>query len=238
MCTRILTLILGLFYTTNRVYSNHITLWKRNEKYDDKIFANQLNVTEEPLHAMSAISCGRLCSNLPKSSAFSYQNNGCYCYDSKPTNNHPVTILKGAEFYSKEPIAKSIECAHKIYTYLSDVNLCLKDYTDLRNFTDAADKCQSDGADLITIDTAEKLQVFPGLLSINRYYWIGLEMKDGWKWTRNSSLVFNESLWFPGEPNSRKQLCGSFLYRYVDEVLTTGIFDNLCSSESMYICEL
>lgn len=83
--------------------SNHITLWKRNEKYDDKIFG-----TEEPLHAMSAISCGRLCSNLPKSSAFSYQNNGCYCYDSKPTNSQPVTILRGAEFYSKEPIAKSI----------------------------------------------------------------------------------------------------------------------------------
>lgn len=70
------------------------------------------------------------------------------------------------------------------------------------------------------------------------YYWIGLEMKDGWKWIRNSSLVFDKSLWFPGEPNSRKQLCGSFLYRYVDEVLTPGIFDNLCSSESMYICEL
>lgn len=55
-----------------------------------------------------------------------------------------------------------------MYTYLSDVNLCLKDYIDLRNFTDAADKCRSDGADLITIDTAEKLQVFPGLLSVNR----------------------------------------------------------------------
>lgn len=55
-----------------------------------------------------------------------------------------------------------------MYTYLSDVNLCLKDYTDLRNFTDAADKCRSDGADLVTIDTAEKLQVFAGLLSINR----------------------------------------------------------------------
>lgn len=55
-----------------------------------------------------------------------------------------------------------------MYTYLGDVDLCFKDYNDLKNFSDAADKCQSDGAHLITIDTAEKLHVFLGLLSINR----------------------------------------------------------------------
>lgn len=71
------------------------------------------------------------------------------------------------------------------------------------------------------------------------FYWIGLERKkDGWKWTSNSSLVFDKSLWFPGEPNSRQQLCGSFLYRYINGVLTPGIFDSKCSMGSKYICEL
>lgn len=40
---------------------------------------------------------------------------------------------------------------------LDGVDFCVKVYSDWRNSTDAADKCQSDGAHLITLDTTEKL---------------------------------------------------------------------------------
>lgn len=72
------------------------------------MFANQFNITEEPLQALSATSCGRLCSNLRKSSAFSYMKNFCYCYDSKQTDDNVFTTLRGVVYYSEEPIAKSI----------------------------------------------------------------------------------------------------------------------------------
>lgn len=47
-----------------------------------------------------------------------------------------------------------------MYTYLDDVDFCVKVYSDGRNSTDAADKCRSDGAHLITLDTTKKLHAF------------------------------------------------------------------------------
>lgn len=47
-----------------------------------------------------------------------------------------------------------------MYTYLGDVDLCLKIYSDGRNSADAADQCRSDGGHLITLDTAKKVHAF------------------------------------------------------------------------------
>lgn len=109
-----LHLILILFNTITYTFklhfidSNHIHFWRRNEQYDNKIIANQFNITEEPLQAQSVTSCGRLCSNLRRSPAFSYMETFCYMYNSKPTDSDIFTTLGGAVYYSEEPNAKSI----------------------------------------------------------------------------------------------------------------------------------
>lgn len=62
--------------------SNHSILEEKRH-FDDKVFANQLNITEELLNGMSSTSCGRLCTNLRNSLAFSYHKKNCYCYREK-----------------------------------------------------------------------------------------------------------------------------------------------------------
>lgn len=231
---------IGLCYTINGAYSNHVQFWRRIEKYDDKIFVNQLNITEEPLNALSAISCGRLCTNIWKSSAFSFRKKNCYCYDSTTKDSNSYTNLKGAVYYTKEPVAKAIECTDKKYIYLGDVDLCFKVYTALITFTDAGDRCRFDGGHLITLDTAKKCQALSGFVLKNNYYWIGLKMESNleWKWTNHISVNLNTSLWYPNEPNGRLALspedCGGYYYK--NDIY--GFIDIDCTSTNQFICEL
>lgn len=51
-------------------------------------------------------------------------------------------------------------CAEKKYTYLSNTDICYKIYDDIFGLLNPGDGCQSDGAHLIMLDTAEKLQDF------------------------------------------------------------------------------
>lgn len=102
------TFICDISISFNFEDSNHINVWRNIEKYNDKLFADQFNFTKEPLHAISATSCGRLCTNLRMALAFSYRKKNCYCYNSMPKDNSSYTNLRGAEYYTKEPVAKAI----------------------------------------------------------------------------------------------------------------------------------
>ncbi|XP_052678325.1 uncharacterized protein LOC128159309 [Crassostrea angulata] len=235
---RVFLLILGLYFLIDTVNSNHIHFWRRNEQYDNKIIANQFNITEEPLQAQSVTSCGRLCSNLRRSPAFSYMETFCYMYNSKPTDSDIFTTLGGAVYYSEEPNAKSIKGADKMYTYLDGVDLCVQVYSDWRNSTDAAEKCQSDGGHLITLDTTEKLHALSTFVLQKTLYQIGLEKTEGnWRWTRDNTLVFDPSLWYTNEPNGQNssppELCGGFCKCGGKP----GIFDVPCNTPYPFICE-
>lgn len=83
--------------------SNYINGWRNIEKYNDKLFADH-----STLQAKSATSCGRLCTNIRKSSAFSSRKKNCYSYDSKPKNNYSSKNLRGAVYYTKKSVAKVI----------------------------------------------------------------------------------------------------------------------------------
>ncbi|XP_065937357.1 C-type lectin domain family 10 member A [Magallana gigas] len=229
-------LLIGLLYRINSVRSNHVHVWRNNEKYNDKLFVDQFNFNEEPLHAISATSCGRLCTNLGISPAFSYRKKNCYCYASTPNSNSSYTNMRGAMYYTKEPITKSIACAEKKYTYLSNTDICYKIYDNIFELLNPADRCQSDGAHLIVLDTTEKLQDFQFLPKGN-YYVIGLEKISGrWEWKSDRSVVFNTSLWNPGEPNGLlvPELCGGVGHFLTDGF---GIVDIRCTYP-MYICEI
>nr|XP_034306078.1 C-type lectin domain family 4 member A-like [Crassostrea gigas] len=162
----------------------------------------------------------------------------CYCYNSKPTDSYIFTTLGGVVYYSEEPIAKSIECVDKMYTYLDGVDFCVQVYSDGRNSTDAAEKCQSDGAHLITLDTTKKLHALSTFVLQDTIYQIGLEKTKGsWRWTRNNTLVFDPSLWHASEPNgqhsSPPELCGGFCKCGGKP----GIFDVPCNTPYRFICE-
>lgn len=44
-------------------------------------------------------------------------------------------------------------------------------------------------------------------------YHIGLEKIEGsWRWTRDSTLVFDPSLWYANEPNGQSLLCSCFVF--------------------------
>lgn len=103
-----LTLLCDISISFHFEDSNHIHVWRNNEKYIDKLFVDQFNFNEEPLHAISATSCGRLCTNLGISPAFSYRRKNCYCYASTPNSNSSYTNMRGAVYYTKEPVEKSI----------------------------------------------------------------------------------------------------------------------------------
>eukprot|EP00105_Crassostrea_gigas_P009897 XP_011425005.1 PREDICTED: C-type lectin domain family 4 member E [Crassostrea gigas] len=134
------------------------------------------------------------------------------------------------------------KCADKMYTYLGDVDLCVKVYSDGRNSTDAADKCRSDGGHLITLDTAEKLHAFSEFATKYTAYHIGLEKIEGrWEWTRDSTLVFDPSLWNANEPNGQSasppELCGAF-FRGSDINGMPGVADVPCCIPFHFVCEL
>lgn len=76
-----------------------------------------------------------------------------------------------------------------------------------------------------------------GLFSLAIYH-IGLEKIEGsWRWTRNSTLVFDPSLCYANEPNGQS-LCGCFVFN-------VGVFgggpvvtDVPCTTLLHIICEL
>lgn len=69
-------------------------------------------------------------------------------------------------------------------------------------------------------------------------YQIGLEKTKGsWRWTRNNTLVFDQSLWHASEPNGQNssppELCGGFCKCGGKP----GIFDVPCNTPYRFICE-
>lgn len=77
-----------------------------------------------------------------------------------------------------------------------------------------------------------------GLFSLAIYHF-GLEKIEGsWRWTRDSTLVFDPSLCYANEPNGQSLLCGCFVFN-------VGVFggrpvvaDVPCTTLLHIICEL
>lgn len=73
-------------------------------------------------------------------------------------------------------------------------------------------------------------------------YHIGLEKIEGrWEWTRDSTLVFDPSLWNANEPNGQSvsppESCGAF-FRGSDINGMPGIADVPCCIPFHFGCEL
>nr|XP_022300962.1 C-type lectin-like [Crassostrea virginica] len=193
----------------------------------------------QPLSCTSAPSCGRLCRGLGDSPAFSYMEGSCYCYSNAWAEGHVNTNAKGAQYYYKEN-ARLIECADKEYTYLSAVDVCLKIFDDQKTWVFASNRCKADGGHLVMIDTGEKLQALNALIPINEVYAIGLEdpdLDEVWTWSRDRSVVYNTTFWYPGEPNGflKQEHCAGYAIFSTGE---RGVVDFVCSRLQGFICEL
>lgn len=71
-----------------------------------------------PAGYFSETSCGRLCSNLWESSAFSYMKNFCYCYNIKPKDDKVFTTLRGVLCTTQKSILQNLLVFIKTYIYI------------------------------------------------------------------------------------------------------------------------
>ncbi|XP_062578295.1 C-type lectin domain family 4 member A-like [Saccostrea cucullata] len=187
---------------------------------------------------MGASSCGRFCKTIGKSLAFTHIESECYCHKRKQTEGKAFTIMNGAQYYSKLSLSDESNCNDHRYKYFTEINVCFKLYENALNWKDANEKCMLEGSQLITLDSAEKLQNFQNILHYNTFYWIGLEdlNKDGvWQWTNKKSVDINSTLWYPREPNFTHELCGCFQHKSTHQY---GLYNCNCISEFAYICEM
>lgn len=75
-------------------------------------------------------------------------------------------------------------------------------------------------------------------------YHIGLEKIEGrWEWTRDSTVVFDPSLWNANEPNGQSvsppELCGAFLGDQISMECLVLLMSRAASLFTLYVnCEL
>ncbi|XP_037548825.1 CD209 antigen-like protein D [Nematolebias whitei] len=111
-----------------------------------------------------------------------------------------------------------------------------------RNWHGSQDYCQTQGAHLAIILTAEEQTFLWNLLPRGHWnsYWFGItdgETEDVWKWIDGSPLV--GGFWEPNEPNNHiNEDCGYIVKTEVlERVATKSWYDAPCSMYLPFICE-
>ncbi|RUS84451.1 hypothetical protein EGW08_007780 [Elysia chlorotica] len=158
-----------------------------------------------------------------------YGSLGSDCMVVGLSGNEVPTYVLATWLFFKEPFT----CPSP-YTDDADIGMCYKVYTQNRAWGSARSYCQSEQADLVTLDTVAKLNYFKGFLPWGDYHIGAAKSGNDFTWLSTNSII-DTSLWGNGCPdNPNTELCVS---------LTTftrlDLNDIHCSNYNFqFICEI
>ncbi|XP_063438835.1 uncharacterized protein LOC134719808 [Mytilus trossulus] len=136
-------------------------------------------------------------------------------------------------------IMMTLGCVLPGYDYFPDVNRCIKPYSVTKTWQDARDHCQRDGADLITITSAQIRDVVFNYSYCRIRVWVG--MRQG-KWLNGepffnifgpNTLINNEDLQYQQDTDKS---CGTFIMTSPE----MKMIDDSCNirKRSFFLCEI
>ncbi|XP_033763475.1 uncharacterized protein LOC117344756 [Pecten maximus] len=151
---------------------------------------------------------------------------------------------RGYNGLSQNPVSQAnaniwtFACRLDGYTYDPALRVCIRLYTVTKTWQDAADACSAETAQLLILDTVQKLQatttgVHKDLFAAGGIWWIGGYDNDAgpandFKW--GNGQIIDANLFSPIQPDNDHERC-------IHLNSEPGLNDFSCSSALFYVCQ-
>ncbi|XP_069115115.1 CD209 antigen-like protein D [Argopecten irradians] len=230
----ILTLMLALQMTGIQGYRKLNSIWKENVTEVNLVYNDGVVFTE---WMPSAIRCARACElhSIPcLDVTFTTTTNECRGYNGL---SYDSASQSDTQMWRHA-------CRLPGYTYDPTFRVCIRLYSTSQNWYESQTTCRNDGADLLILDTLEKVLatetgVHKHLFAASDEWWVGGYDYDAgtdndFRWSDGSSIAIPSDIWFQqSEPSDDHERCiNLFMY--------TGFFglnDYGCSNTMYFVCQ-
>ncbi|XP_052786096.1 perlucin-like protein [Mya arenaria] len=128
-------------------------------------------------------------------------SDGCNQYACAPVSTTVQTTVAGQ-------ITCDTSAGYQLFTNTAgSAQLCAKIHTERKSWDEARTMCQSEGGDLVVLDSAAKSLLMKHQVYQHRHtgYWIGgkdLLGQDTFQWVNNQDIALDIGDWANGQPNN------------------------------------
>ncbi|XP_041356434.1 C-type Lectin CRL-like [Gigantopelta aegis] len=200
-----------------------------------KVYAMGVVVADgsSPTNANSRVGCATLCVYKTSCSSFFFNGHTGSCHlHTRWINNLVLDPAGNVNYYVVYPDA----CQFEGYQFIRRSGMCIKIASDKKTWTQAKAACESDGARLVKIDTADKMWDISDILVAEHPgnpFFIGASdpsKNNSWQWTDGTAV--EQYWWNPNEPSDYPtEDCLKINQNY------PRWNDDICGNHRDYICE-